>query len=98
MLVIAFLNIDFREFFLLKIDNLFIPFKNINKRPGILFNLGYNQKINFYKGIYELSYRGNIKILNICNLLYNNANIYMDRKYNNYLILKNRYNGWWVPN
>ena len=28
-------TIDFREFFRLKVDNLFMPFNNINKRSGI---------------------------------------------------------------
>ena len=51
-------TIDFREFFRLKVDNLFIPFNNINKRAGILFNLEKNQKI-----IYEVN--GELCVLKI---------------------------------
>ena len=54
------INIDYREFFRINLDNLFIPFKNINKKSGILFNLESNRKI-----IYEIN--GELCILKINN-------------------------------
>ena len=39
------INIDFREFFRNNLDNLFIPFNNLDKKSGILFNLESNRKI-----------------------------------------------------
>ena len=39
------INIDYREFFRLNINSLFIPFNNISKKTGILFNLESNRKI-----------------------------------------------------
>ena len=50
-------EINYRELFLKNIDNLFIPFENINNRTGILFNLENNMKI-----IYEIN--GEISLLN----------------------------------
>lgn len=40
---------------------------------------------------YSVSYGGNIQVLNILNYLYNNSNIYLQRKYERYLLLKNYY-------
>ena len=48
---------DFREFFRNSIDNLFIPFENINNKSGILFNLENNMRI-----IYEIN--GELYLLN----------------------------------
>ena len=50
-------DINYRELFLKKVDNLFIPFENINNKNGILFNLENNMKI-----IYEIN--GEINLLN----------------------------------
>ena len=44
------IDINYRELFRLNLDNLFIPFNNINKKTGILFNLENNRKI-----IYEIN-------------------------------------------
>ena len=49
-------DINYRELFLKKVDNLFIPFENINNKNGILFNLENNMKI-----IYEIN--GEINLL-----------------------------------
>lgn len=38
---------------------------------------------------YSVSYGGNIQTLNILNYLYDNTNIYLQRKYERYLLLKN---------
>lgn len=40
---------------------------------------------------YDLEYGGNKQTLNILNYLYDNSNIYLDRKYERYLLLKNLY-------
>lgn len=53
-------NIDYRELFRINLDNLFIPFKNINKKSGIIFNFENNRKI-----IYEIN--GELCLLNINN-------------------------------
>ena len=50
-------EINYRELFLKNIDNLFIPFENINNQSGILFNLENNMKI-----LYEVN--GEISLLN----------------------------------
>ena len=50
-------GVGYRELFLKKVDNLFIPFDNINNKAGILFNLENNMKI-----IYEIN--GEINLLN----------------------------------
>ena len=50
-------DIDYLEFFRNSIDNLFIPFENINNRAGIFFNLINNNKI-----IYEIN--GELCLLN----------------------------------
>ena len=60
------INIDYREFFRLNLNNLFIPFNNINKKTGILFNLESNRKI-----IYEIN--GELCLLKI-NTKNNNYN------------------------
>ena len=39
-------EIDYLEFFRNSIDNLFIPFENVNNKSGIFFNLINNNKIN----------------------------------------------------
>jgi len=43
-------NIDFKEFCRINLNNLFIPFNNIDKKAGILFNLENNRRI-----IYEVN-------------------------------------------
>ena len=42
-------EMDFLELFRTNIDNLFIPFENINNKSGILFNLINNKKIIYEK-------------------------------------------------
>ena len=54
------INIDYREFFRINLDNLFIQFNNINKKSGILFNLESNRKI-----LYEIN--GELCLLKINN-------------------------------
>ena len=55
-------NIDFKEFCRINLNNLFIPFNNIDKKAGILFNLENNRKI-----IYEVNNE-------LCLLKINNEN------------------------
>ena len=43
-------NLDYRELFRINLDNLFVPFNNLDKQSGILFNLDNNRKI-----IYEIN-------------------------------------------
>ena len=50
-------EIDYLEFFRNSIDNLFIPFENVNNKSGIFFNLINNNKI-----IYEIN--GELCLLN----------------------------------
>ena len=50
-------DLDYREFFLKNIDNIFIPFDNINNKSGIIFNSENNMKI-----IYEVD--GELCLLN----------------------------------
>ena len=42
-------NVDYKEFFRINLNNLFIPFNNIDTKKGILFNLENNQKIIYEK-------------------------------------------------
>jgi len=55
------------------LDNINIPFHYISKTNS---------------NTYELETSGNLKIEKICDLLYKNVNIYLDRKYDKYLKLK----------
>ena len=76
MMVEKLININYREFFLITLDNLFIPFNNISKKSGIIFNLESNRKI-----IYEangelclLTINKNINFSAFCNLSNENMN------------------------
>ena len=54
------INIDYRVFFRIDLDNLFIPFSNLDKKSGILFNLESNRKL-----LYEIN--GELCLLKINN-------------------------------
>lgn len=58
---------------------------------GINTFLQTNQKISRDKTIYSIRYSGNLKVLKVCNVIYKDATIYMDRKYNKYVKLLNKY-------
>ena len=54
-------DIDYKEFFMMKSENVFVKFTNVFNHPGILFNLPKNQKFIF-------DIKGKISILDVNNL------------------------------
>ena len=69
------ININYREFFLITLDNLFIPFNDISKKSGFIFNLESNRKL-LYEANGELcllKINKNINFSNFCNI--SNENI-----------------------
>lgn len=66
---------------LLEINN-YLPRKNKN-HPAL------EKRIKNDVDNYSITYGGNLQVLNILNYLYDNANIYLKRKYERYLLLKN---------
>lgn len=65
--------------------NKFLPVKNKKDIP----TLGKRRKNEVND--YSLEFGGNKQTLNILNYLYNDSNIYLQRKYDKYLLLKNMY-------
>jgi len=65
--------------------NNYLPLNNKKKIPKL--QKRRKNEVNNY----SLEYGGNKQTLNILNYLYQDANIYLDRKYERYLLLKNLY-------
>lgn len=63
----------------------YLPLKNKKEYPTL--EKRHNNDVNNY----SVSYGGNLQVLNILNYLYENSNIYLQRKYERYLLLKNFY-------